>query len=83
MRLHVAHPDSQPVRFFDYPKILARLDSRFFPEVYDLQQTGLIYYSQERFEGQSLFALFRKIAKNSVWKIRLEFGYQYLVLYAF
>ena len=60
VRLHVAHPDSQPVRFFDYPKILARLDSRFFPEVYDLQQTGLIYYSQERFEGQSLFALFRK-----------------------
>ena len=60
VRLHVAHPDSQPNRFFDYPKILARLDSRFFPEVYDLQQTGLVYYSQERFEGQSLFAVFRQ-----------------------
>ena len=60
VKLHVAHPDSQPDRFFDYPKILARLDSRFFPEVYDLQQTGLVYYSQERFEGQSLFAIFRK-----------------------
>ncbi len=60
VRLNVAHPDSQPIRFFDYPKILARLDSRFFPEVYDLQQTGLVYYSQELFEGQSLFSVFRK-----------------------
>jgi len=41
-------------RFFDYPRILARLHSRFFPEVYDLQQTGIVFFSLEKFEGQEL-----------------------------
>lgn len=55
VRLQVEYPESPLKNFLDYPKILARLDSRFFPEVYDLQQTGLIYYSLELFEGDNLF----------------------------
>lgn len=58
VRLQVENPSSQSENFLDYPKILARLDSRFFPEVYDLQQSGLIYYSLELFEGDNLFDVF-------------------------
>ena len=55
VRLQVQYPENRLRNFLDYPKILARLESRFFPEVYDLQQTGLIYYSLELFEGDNLF----------------------------
>ncbi|MCJ8344817.1 ATP-binding protein [bacterium] len=41
--------------FLELPKILANLHSRSFPEVYDLQQGSLVFYSREKLEGLSFY----------------------------
>ena len=42
--------DRQLNRFLEHPRILARLSSRAFPQVYDLQRGNLCFYSLESFE---------------------------------
>lgn len=42
--------EEQLNRFLEHPRILARLSSRAFPQVYDLQQGNLCFYSLEGFE---------------------------------
>jgi signal transduction histidine kinase len=57
VRLEVAKEglDSAALELFlEHPRILAQVHSRSFPQVYDLHRSDLVYYSQERFEGEGL-----------------------------
>lgn len=47
--------------FLELPKTLANLHSRSFPEVYDLQQGSLVFYSKEKFEGDHFFEYINKL----------------------
>ncbi|MCO4781260.1 MAG: sensor histidine kinase [Candidatus Cloacimonetes bacterium] len=51
-------------QFLELPKILANLHSRSFPEVYDLQQGSLVFYSREKFEGESFFEYLNTLEKT-------------------
>lgn len=50
--------------FLELPKILANLHSRSFPEVYDLQQGSLVFYSREKFEGESFFEYLKTLEND-------------------
>jgi len=57
VRLHVAKPDlsdEDTRHFLTHPRILAKFQSRAFPQVYDLQHSKVTFYCQEEFEGETL-----------------------------
>lgn len=57
VRLHIAREeinDEKIRQFLQHPRILAKFQSRAFPQVYDLQHSTVTFYCREDFEGEDV-----------------------------
>ena len=60
VRLHIAREDisdDKTRQFLQHPRILAKLQSRAFPQVYDLQHSTVTFYCLEEFEGDDVLSV--------------------------